>query len=79
MGKLRMMRLVMKKIKVFAMEENCWSDDKTKSTHEYTNRMWELIGEKYINTKYTGSRNSETSWKTVYNNMVKKKRRRSDE
>jgi hypothetical protein len=31
------------------------------------------IGDKHINPNYSGARRAEASWKTVYNNMVKKK------
>ena len=73
MGKLRMMRFVMRKIKMYAEYEGCWSENKEEWTVEFASTMWEKIGDKHINPNFSGARRAEASWKTVYNNMVKKK------
>ena len=65
----------MKVIRKYAEKEGCWTDDKSKWDVDYTSTMWNKIGEKYINAKFSGKkrRNAELSWKTVYNKMVKAK------
>jgi hypothetical protein len=71
--KLRMMRLVMSNVIEHAKSEGCWAENKQDWTIEFTARMWERIGVKYIHALYTpGARKAESSWKSVYNAMVKK-------
>ena len=36
-----------------------------------TRKVWEAIGEKYINSRFQGNYAVKMSWKTVYNKMLK--------
>ena len=55
----------------YAKKENLYLSDKNLWTSEYTKRMWEKIGEKYLISKFGGkNRNAEMSWKTLYNIMI---------
>ena len=73
--KLRQMMYVMKVVQKYAEQEDCWNNDKTKWTAEFVSNIWSTVGEKYSNALYGGKkRNSELSWKTVYNKMSAKNR-----
>ena len=63
----------MKLVKKYAIQEGCWSDDKSNWYVQFTFNLWNKIGEKYITALYGGKkRNEEISWKTVLNKMVQK-------
>ena len=44
-----------------------------KWTQEYTTKIWEAVGDKYLRSKFSINRNAEMSWKTLYNKMAKAK------
>ena len=58
----------MKVVKKYAIQEGCWSDDKSKWDVQFT-----YFRENYITALYGGKKqNAEISWKTVLNKMVQK-------
>jgi hypothetical protein len=72
--KLRQMRLTMMKVKEHAIAEDCWTENREKWTADYTAKMWEKVGEKYVYALYTKGRTVECSWKTVYNGIMRRKK-----
>ena len=46
----------MKAVKKFAIQEGCWSDDKSKWYVQFTFNLWNNIGEKYITAMYGGKK-----------------------
>ena len=63
--KLRQMRCVMATLEKYAKKENLYLSDNNLWTSEYTKRMWEKIGEKYLIYELGGqNRNAGMSWKT---------------
>jgi hypothetical protein len=51
-NKLRQMKAVMKVVKRYAIDENCWTEDKQKWNIEYTQQLWDKVGKKYIYMNY---------------------------
>ena len=71
--KLRQMKLIMTKIEDYATIEGIYDGNPAKWTSEYCTKLWEMVGEKYINARFRGNRTVEMSWKTLYNKMQKAK------
>ena len=71
--KLRQMKCVMNQLESYAKTEGIYEDDPSKWNSEYTTKIWEVIGDKYINSRFGGKRIAEMSWKTLYNKMLKAK------
>ena len=71
--KLRQMKLIMTKIEEYATIEGIYDGNPAKWTSEYCTKLWEMVGEKYINARFRGNRTVEMSWKTLYNKMQKAK------
>ena len=69
--KLRQMKCVMNQIEEYAKTEGIYEGDPSKWTSEYTTKLWETIGDKYINSRFRSNRAVEMSWKTLYNKMLK--------
>ena len=61
----------MTQIEAYAKTENIYESDPDKWTTEYTTRIWETVGDKYIYSKFRGNRAVEMSWKTLFNKMQK--------
>ena len=55
-SKLRQMRSVMKVVKKCAIQEGCWSDDKSKWDVQFTFNLWNKIRENYITALYGGEK-----------------------
>ena len=71
--KLRQMKLIMTKIEEYATIEGVYDGNPAKWTSEYCTKLWEKVGDKYINSRFRGNRTVEMSWKTLYNKMQKAK------
>ena len=71
--KLRQMKLIMTKIEEYATIEGVYDGNPVKWTSEYCTKLWEKVGDKYINSRFRGNRTVEMSWKTLYNKMQKAK------
>ena len=71
--KLRQMKLIMTKIEDYATIEGIYDGNPAKWTSEYCTKLWEMVGEKYINARFRGNCTVEMSWKTLYNKMQKAK------
>ena len=71
--KLRQMKLIMSKVEEFATIEGVYDGNPAKWTSEYCTKLWEAVGDKYINSRFRGNRTVEMSWKTLYNKMQKAK------
>ena len=69
--KLRQMKCVMNQVEGYARTEGIYEGDPSKWNSEYTTKIWEVIGDKYINSRFRGNRTVEMSWKTLYNKMLK--------
>ena len=67
------MKCVMKLIEEYAQSEEVYEDDPGKRTKEYTTKIWEAIGDKYLQSKFSVNCTAEISWKTLYNKMAKAK------
>ena len=61
----------MNQVEEYAKTEGVYESDPSKWNSEYTTKLWEAIGDKYINSRFQGNRTIEMSWKTVYNKMLK--------
>ena len=69
--KLRQMKCVMNQIEDYAKTEGIYDSNPAKWTSEYATKVWETVGDKYINSRFRGNRTAEMSWKTLYNKMLK--------
>ena len=69
--KIRQMKCVMSQIEDYAKTEEVYEINPDKWTTEYTTKIWEAVGDKYINSKFRGNRAVEMSWKTLFNKMQK--------
>ena len=69
--KLRQMKCVMDQVEIYARTEGIYEGDPSKWNSDYTTKLWEVIGDKYINSKFRGNRTVEMSWKTLYNKILK--------
>ena len=65
------MKCVMNQVEAYARIEGIYEDDPSKWNSEYTTKIWEVIGDKYINSRFRGDRTVEMSWKTLYNKILK--------
>ena len=70
-AKLRQIKCVMTQVEAYAKIEDIYEDDPSKWNSEYTTKTWEVIGNKYINSRFRGSHTVEMSLKTLYNKMLK--------
>ena len=61
----------MTQIESYTKTENIYESDHDKWTTEYTTKIWETGGDKYIYSKFRGNRAVEISWKTLFNKMQK--------
>ena len=50
--KLRQMKCVMNQIEGYAKTEGVYEGDPSKWDSEYTTKVWEAVGDKYINSRY---------------------------
>ena len=71
--KLRQMKMIMTKFEEYATTEGVYDGNPAKWTSEYCTKLWEAVGDKYINSRFRGNRTVEMSWKTLYNKMQKAK------
>ena len=56
-----------------AEQENCWTNNRSDWTVDFTRVLWEKIGNSHVNSKFGGkSRNVELSWRSVYNAVSRK-------
>jgi hypothetical protein len=69
--KLRQMKCVMNQVESYAKTEGIYEDNPSKWNSEHTTKIWGVIGDKYINSRFQGNRTAEMSWKTLYNKMLK--------
>ena len=65
------MKYVMNQVEAYARIEECYDSDSAKWTFEYTTKIWEVVGDKYINSRFRGNCTVEISSKTLYNKMLK--------
>ena len=42
-----------------------------KWSSEYATKIWEAVGDEYINSRFRCNRTAEMSWKTLYNKILK--------
>lgn len=61
----------MKQVEAYARIEEVYDSDPKKWTSDYATKIWNAVGDKYINSKFRSNRTVEMSWKTLYNKMVK--------
>ena len=71
--KLRQMKMIMTKFEEYATTEGVYDGNPAEWTSEYCTKLWEAVGDKYINSRFRGNRTVEMSWKTLYNKMQKAK------
>ena len=69
--KLRQMKCVMNQVESYAKMEGIYKSDPAEWTSDYATNIWEVVGDKYINSRFRGNRTAEMSWKTLYNKMLK--------
>ena len=50
-----------------------YKDNPGKWTQENTTKIWEAVGDKYLQSNFSINRTPEMSWKTLYNKMAKAK------
>ena len=55
----------------YAKMEGIYKSDPAEWTSDYATNIWEVVGDKYINSRFRGNRTAEMSWKTLYNKMLK--------
>ena len=63
----------MNQVEAYARIEGVSDGNPAKWTPEYTTKIWEAVGGKYINSRFRGNHTVEMSWKTLYNKMQKAK------
>ena len=74
MNNLCMMKFFMLLTQRYAVDEGIWETDTNRWSISYTKLLWERVGAPYLKVKYGGkNRSVDIAWKTMYNNMVKKK------
>ena len=61
----------MTQIEAYAKIENIYESNPDKWTTEYTTKIWEIVGDKYIYSKFRGNRSIEISRKALFNKMQK--------
>ena len=71
--KFRQMKLIMNQVEVYGKFEEIYDGNPARWTPEYMTKIWEAVGDNYINQRFRGNCTVKMSWKTIYNNMQKAK------
>ena len=65
------MNCVMNQVEAYTRTEGIYGDDPLKWNSEYTTKLWEVICDKHIDSRFQGNRTVKISWKTMHNKMLK--------